>query len=161
MFDLTDLWYRAFGDRKLSEDSLHFVRSRLGSDELDEEIMAHSILFLAGNPTEKTNTFTFIRDRCSDNKVWNNPKAAALLVTVLECVPDLRHEQNVGVIEFVYKAAKHPFRPVRINAMRVLRRLGLSGDVHAVAILKESLLDSDDIVKRGAEAALEIISRQK
>jgi hypothetical protein len=156
-FDIFAVSLKAYGHERLTAAELDFASALALSSDREAAITGNAILLLAGTPTQQQAALAHLRLVSRDAKLHENPRAEAALVTILEFFPEQELCGTVSCAEFVYRVAKSPFLPSRVNAMRVLRQMATAGDQQAVALLREATKDRNPFVKRGAEDALRLV----
>lgn len=152
-FDLHAINLKAHGAKQVTQAELDFAESLVFCSESEKAILANGILLLVGTEPQRRDSLNRIRVICQEGKQHQNQRGEIALLGIVEYFP-AQELNNPIYKDFVYRMAKSPFVPCRINAMRVLRQFGRIGDRQAIVLLKEGTADSDKFVREGAERAL-------
>lgn len=147
---ITELYYDAFAGKALNEASLDFIHGLIDSEDLPTQIMAVSIILLSGTKLPRAECIGRLLAICERTRTDQDSKSAALLLLIIEVIPNLKNGKAEVFSSYAYEAASSPFTPVRINALRVLMRMGRGGDSKAVQLLKAATRDSEATVRESA-----------
>lgn len=155
--DLYEINMKALGGNKLTKAELNFVCGLTQCPEIEKAITANTILFLAGNSLQNQVALGRLKAIGERGEQNHNEKAEVAMLSALEMIPIEELLAIQSLKNFAHRMAKSKSLFCRINAMRVLRRLGQRGDRLAISALRESVADSDGYVKEGAQTALRLL----
>jgi hypothetical protein len=154
--NLNYVFGKAFGPEKVSSDELRFAELHIDSQNVEEAIMANSVLVRAGAMRDRTLSLNRLRQICEEGGFYGNGKVVGVFLLIVECFPAAEFKDNPCFASLAYRAAKHPFFGARVNAMRVLRELAKAGDEKATQLLRESVADTHEYVSQAARTALKL-----
>jgi hypothetical protein len=153
--DLVDLWYDVIAGKSLSKEAVTFAKQHTRSNDLQQIVISEAILFIAKIENGKEPSQRLL-EICLMPEIYNNPQAAAILLSALEHFPVSKLRGKEAVRNFIYLSAQNPFLPPRLNAMRVLSRLAKMGDQKAFQLLRKSKRDSHMYVREAARTGLKL-----
>jgi hypothetical protein len=158
VMDLVQFWYAAIEGKAIAREDIEVIAGEADSDDPARGVMANTVLFLAGDSSSRESAFERLKGMCVTPKYLEHTKGAALLLLVLERFSRQQIYDDARLAEFVYVCAAKAALPVRLNAMRPLRRLARFGERRAMELLKQSVDDSDRYVRETAEKQLKLAS---